>query len=195
LIAVATSPETHYNLGEKVLMFRKHLWIEKPFTTSLSLAKKLFLLAQKNNCYLHVDFPFIFYPPVQKIKELVDKKEIGKPYYYTSFRTNLGLIQKEVDVVWDLALHDLSILLYLFPKLKPIKIYSVGSQHLENYHKKQIANLVINFNDNFTAYIYLSWLSPIKMRLITLVGSKKMILFDVDNLRSQETAYNFEEFF
>lgn len=190
LIAIATPPETHFRLGNLVLENRKHLWVEKPFTTSYNDALKLFKLAKKKNLYLHVDLPYIFYPPVEKIKEIIDKGEIGKPFYYTSWRTNLGLVQKEVDVVWDLAPHDLSIIFYLFPKLDVEKVRILGSSHLKNHSKNQIANLVINFNNGFAAYIYLSWLSPVKIRLVTIGGSEKMILFDDINPTEKIKIYN-----
>jgi len=112
------------------------------------------------------------------MKELIEKNEIGKPFYYTSIRTNLGLIQKEVDVIWDLAPHDYSIIFSLFPNIKPVKTTIDGSFHVGESQKKQIANLVTHFDNGFTSYIHLSWLSPAKIRLITIGGSDKMILFD-----------------
>ena len=178
LIAIATQPETHFRLGNLVLDAGKHLWIEKPFTTSLGEAKKLLEKAKQRKKYLHVDLPFIFYGPVVKIKELLEKRVIGKPLYFTSSRTNLGLIQRKIDVVWDLAPHDLSIIFYLFPDLKVKKVGIHGSSPVGQGKKHQIANLVIEFNRNFTAYIHLSWLSPAKIRLITIGGKRKMILFD-----------------
>jgi predicted dehydrogenase len=178
LIAIATPPETHYKLGKMALEAGKHLWIEKPFTTSYTHAKELYEIAQKKNLSLHVDLPFMFYGPVLKMKELIEKKEIGKPFYYTSIRTNLGLIQKEVDVIWDLAPHDFSIIFSLFPTIKPVKIDIDGSSHVGDAHKKQIANLVVHFDNGLCAYIHLSWLSPAKIRLITIGGEEKMILFD-----------------
>jgi len=190
IIAIATPPETHYKLGEKILLAKKHLWVEKPFTTSYHDAKKLIEIADKKNLYIHVDLPFLFYPPVEKIKNLVDNEVIGKPYYFTSLRTNLGLIQKEVDVVWDLAPHDLSIIFYLFPKLniKSVKIF--GSSHLTNHYKPQIATIIIYFIEGLVAYIYLSWLSPVKIRLIKIGGSKKMILFDDINPTEKIKIYD-----
>lgn len=178
MIAVATSPETHYPLGKMILEKGKHLWIEKPCTTSLHDAKKLYKLAKRNKLYLHVDFPFIFYGPVLKMKELIDTNVIGTPLYYSSLRTNLGLIQKTVDVIWDLSPHDLSILFHLFPNKKVTNVQAVGSSLIHNAEKNQIANLVVQFDKKMTAYIHLSWLSPMKLRLITLGGNKKMILFD-----------------
>ncbi len=178
IIAVASPPETHYPLGNMILEKGKHLWIEKPFTTSLRDARKLYALARQKKLYLHVDLPFIFYGPVMKIKELINKKVIGNPFYYSSIRTNLGLIQKTADVLWDLAPHDLSILFYLFPDKKVIRVHANGSSPISNVGKDQIANLVVEFDERFTAYIHVSWLSPVKLRLITIGGGKKMILFD-----------------
>ncbi|MCL4417626.1 MAG: hypothetical protein M1365_13190 [Actinobacteria bacterium] len=109
---------------------------------------------------------------------MLDKNKIGKPLYYSSIRSNLGLIQKGVDVIWDLAPHDLSILFYLFPKLNIKKVNVSGSRHVGNSENYQIANLILECENHFMAYIYLSWLSPVKMRLITLGGKDKMILFD-----------------
>jgi len=190
MIAIATSPETHAALGRKVLEKHKHLWIEKPFTTSLKDAQALYDLAKKNNLYLHVDFPFIFYGPVLKMQELLQNKSLGEPSYYTSFRTNLGLIQKNVDVVWDLAPHDLSILFHLFPQKKVVNVQIIGSSPITNGETNQIANLVVEFDNHFTAYIHLSWLSPVKLRLITLGGRKKMILFDDINPSEKIKIYD-----
>lgn len=178
LVAIATPPETHFKLGQSVLKNKKHLWIEKPFTTSFKEASKLLNFAKKNRLYLHVDLPYIFSGPIVKIKELLDKKAIGMPYYFSSVRTNLGLIQKNTDVILDLAPHDLSIIYYLFPKITLKKIHVEGSAHLQNTNKYQIANLAIHFKNGFIAYIHLSWLSPTKLRLITIGGKEKMILFD-----------------
>jgi predicted dehydrogenase len=178
LIALATPPETHYFLGKKILESGKHLWIEKPFTNKYEHADGLSKIAKNKNLLIHVDFPFIFHGPVIKIKEMLEKNKIGKPLYYSSVRSNLGLIQKGVDVIWDLAPHDLSILFYLFPKLVVNSINVSGSKHIGNSKYFQIANLVLKCEDRFMAYIYLSWLSPVKFRLTTIGGRDKMILFD-----------------
>jgi|SRR3989344_408080 len=190
MIAIATTPETHFLLGKKVLESNKHLWIEKPFTTSLADAQKLYNLAVNRHLYLHVDFPFIFYGPVLKIQELLSKRTIGEPFYYTSFRSNLGLIQKNIDVIWDLAPHDLSIIFHLFPDRQITRIQTIGSSPIANGEKNQIANLAIEFEKNFTAYIHLSWLSPVKLRLITIGGKKRMILFDDINPSEKIKIYD-----
>ena len=177
-IAIATPPHTHFGLAKKVLSSGKHLWIEKPFTTKNNDAEEIFKIAKNKKLYLHVDFPYIFHDPVLKIKKIIDKEQIGKLYYYSSIRENLGLVQEKVNVIWDLAPHDLSILFYLFPKFKVKRIESSGSNHLKNHSEFEIANIVIKFDNGFTAYIHLSWLSPTKTRLIKIGGSKKMIEFD-----------------
>lgn len=178
LVAIATPPETHYSLAKKGLESNKHIWIEKPFTTRHKDANELLIIAKKKKLYIHVDFPFIFYGPVQKMKEIIDSGDIGKPFYYDSIRTNLGLIQKGVDVVWDLVPHDLSILFYLFPHLKTGPVHMQGSSHILHNPQKQIAYVTMQGTNNFAAYMHVSWISPVKIRMITIGGTKKMIVFD-----------------
>jgi len=122
--------------------------------------------------------PFIFHGPVRKIKELIDSGKIGKVYYYNSIRTNLGLVQTGADVVWDLAPHDLSILFHLFPDAGVKQVHIHSSSHLPNTKVAQIGSLYLELDNGVAAYIHLSWLSPVKMRLITIGGQKRMILFD-----------------
>lgn len=190
LIVVSTPPKTHFSLGEKILKSGKHLWVEKPFTTSFKKAKKLFDFAKTKHLYLHVDLPYIFSSPVMSIKKILKNKAIGKPYFYNSIRTNLGLIQSDTNVLWDLAPHDISILYYLFPDLKVKKIVATGSSHLKNDFKNEISSLILYFTNNFVAYIHLSWLSPAKIRLITIGGQKKMILFDDIQPTEKVKVYN-----
>ncbi len=178
LIVIATPPETHHQLALKALNHGKNIWVEKPFTTKYEDAKEVVDLAKSLNLYVHIDFPFIFSGPVKKIKSILDKKIIGKPYYFDSIRTNLGNIQSKVDVIWDLAPHDLSIIFYLFPEFSFKNLHYNGSSHIKHNNLSQIANLVLDFSDDFTAYIHLSWLSPVKTRLITIGGSKQMVVFD-----------------
>jgi predicted dehydrogenase len=178
LIALATPPESHYALGKMILLSGKHLWVEKPFTNTYENASELAQIARDKGLLIHVDFPFIFYGPVMKIKEMIGKRKIGKPLYYSSIRSNLGLIQSGVDVIWDLAPHDLSILFYLFPELVVKNVKVSGSKHIGNNKYLQIADLVLECEGHFMAYIFLSWLSPVKIRLTTIGGKNKMILFD-----------------
>lgn len=178
VVALAIPPHLHYELASRAVSRGKHLWLEKPFTTSLKDGKKLVRSAYRRGLKIHVDYPYVFYGPFRKMKSLIEKNGIGKPYYYTSFRSNLGLIQEKVDIIWDLAPHDLSILFYLFPKMNVSSIISSGSSFIYNKKSPEIAHVILKCADGFTAYLHLSWLSPVKWRVITIGGSRKMIVLD-----------------
>lgn len=176
LVAIATPLSTHYELARRALGDNKHVLIEKPMTTTSKEAQDLIRIAKTNNKIIMVGFTFVYSEAVRKIKQLIDKNELGKPYYYDSTRINSGILQKDMNVIWDLACHDLSIINFLFPH-KPISIQAFGSRFL-NKKLDEIAYLVISYEDNFTAHINVSWLSPVKIRSTLICGSKKMVNYD-----------------
>lgn len=177
LIAIATPPKTHYAIAKKALMAKKHVFVAKPIATEFNEAKELMKIAQDNKLLLHCDLTYLYTGAVITIKKLLEKRGIGKPIYYDSIRTNLGLIQSDVNVIWDLAPHDFSIILSLF-KSKPRRIFAIGSKHHNSSTSEEIAHITINFKNNFIAHIHVSWLSPVKLRTILIGGNKRMIHYN-----------------
>ena len=177
LVAIATPPETHYEIARNTLLSGKHILIEKPFTTSVKEAEELINLSEKLNLKIFVDHTFVFHPVVRKIKEIIMKGELGKIYYFDSERINLGLLQTGVNVVWDLAIHDFSIISYLFPNLKVKKIKAFSSRHIHPYYE-DIAHIMMEADNGFIAHIHVSWISPVKFRKTVIGGEKKMIWWD-----------------
>lgn len=175
-VVVATPIATHFRIGEKVLKAGKHLLLEKPMTTSLSEALSLIELARNRRKVLMVDHTFVYKDAVRKIKKLIEEGKIGKLQYFDSTRTNLGLFQQDVNVMWDLAAHDVSILLFLV-KEKPISVQASGVSHTKN-GVENIAYIIIKYRSGFVAHINCSWSSPVKIRLTLIGGSKKMIVFN-----------------
>src|SRR3989344_8640915 len=175
-VIVATPISTHFKLGKKVLEANKHLLLEKPMTSSLSEALSLINLAKKRKKVLLVDHTFLYTDAVQKIKKLIASNEIGRINYFDSTRTNLGLFQKDVNVLWDLASHDISILLYLL-KERPISIQASGVSHTKN-EVENIVFVTIKYASGLVAHFNVSWSSPVKIRLILIGGTKKMIVYN-----------------
>lgn len=188
LVAIATPLSTHFMLAEKALKSKKHVLIEKPMTQNSKEAIGLAKLAKQNNKILMVGFTFVYSESIKKIKEILSNKELGQIYYYDSTRINLGLIQNDVNVIWDLACHDFSIINYLFNKV-PISIHAFGSKFI-NKKNEEIAHIIIKFKGNFSAHINVSWLSPVKLRSIIIGGSKKMITFDDISPNEKIRIYN-----
>jgi predicted dehydrogenase len=176
IVVIATPVYTHYNIAMSCLEAGKHIWVEKPFTATTTEAESLIEIAEKRNLKIFVDHTFIYTGAVRKMKELVDKGELGKILYFDSERINLGLFQRDVNVVWDLAPHDLSIMNYV---LGNHKIEAVCSNGIANYNgKENIAHLSIYFEDNCFAHFHVNWTSPVKIRRMIVGGDKKMLVFD-----------------
>ncbi|ACF12836.1 oxidoreductase domain protein [Chloroherpeton thalassium ATCC 35110] len=175
-VAIATPVSTHYPLAKKALEAGKHCFVEKPFTTTVAEAEDLINTAEKKGLKIMVDHTFIYTGAVRKIKEVVDKQMLGDLYYFDSVRVNLGLFQHDVNVVWDLAPHDLSIMDYVLGK-KPTSVSAIGSDHtgsgLEN-----MAYLTVGFNNGLMAHFHVNWLAPVKIRKTLIGGSKSMIVYD-----------------
>jgi predicted dehydrogenase len=175
-IVVATPVHLHYDLGMRSLLAGKHTFIEKPMAPSASQCNELVDLARKKKLTLMVGHTFIYSTPVRRIKEIVDSGEIGEIQYISSRRLNLGLFQKDINVAWDLAPHDISIILYLLGR-PPVSINCQGKAHV---HKdiEDVTNMSLNFDNGGFAIIHSSWLDPNKVREMVIVGSRKMIVYN-----------------
>jgi predicted dehydrogenase len=175
-VVIATPVHSHYLLAKEALEHHKHIWVEKPFTLNSIQAKKLIELAEKKGVNIFVDHTFIYTEAIQKIKSLIINNEIGDINYFDSVRINLGLFQHDINVIWDLAPHDISIMLYLLSKYK---VEAISANGVANYSKQEnIAQLCIYFSENCFGNINVNWTSPVKIRKILIGGSKKMLLFD-----------------
>ncbi len=177
-IIIATPVFTHYNLAKKALESGKHIWVEKPFTTTSQQGEELIEIADKKGLKIFVDHTFIYTGAVQKIKELVDQGELGDIIYFDSVRINLGLFQHDVNVIWDLAPHDLSIMKYILPDKKILGVTATGISNYET-DQENIAHLSLHFeNNSCLAHFHVNWTSPLKIRRMIVAGNKKMLVFD-----------------
>jgi predicted dehydrogenase len=174
-IAIVTPVWTHYELAKAALENGKHVFVEKPLTSNSEQGEELIELAQKKNLRLMVDHTFLFTGAVRKIRQLLNEQALGKLYYYDSTRVNLGLFQHDINVIWDLAPHDLSIMDYLIGK-SPEAIVATGQRHLNGH--EDIAYLTLYFPDNVIAHVNVNWLSPVKIRMTLIGGEKKMLLWN-----------------
>jgi predicted dehydrogenase len=175
-IVIATPVFTHYDLAKRALEAGKHVLIEKPMTANAAEAQELIDIAARNNRVVMVDHTFLYTGSVQKIKSLIAEEQLGALQYFDSTRINLGLIQPDVNVLWDLAPHDLSILFYLYPGT-PYSVQATGVSHTGN-GIENIAYMTVNYQEDFIAHFNCSWSSPVKLRNILIGGDKKMVLFD-----------------
>ncbi len=175
-VAVITPVSTHYEIAKKALLNGKHIFVEKPFTASIQQAEELIELAERKNLTIMVDHTFLFTGSVKKIKEYIDDDVLGAIYYFDSIRINLGLFQRDVNVIWDLAPHDLSIMNYLIGK-QPVAVAATGISHFGN-EIENVAYITIYFPGNLIAHFNLSWVSPVKIRTTLIGGDKKMIVWN-----------------
>jgi predicted dehydrogenase len=176
IIAIATPVDTHFKLAKKALEAGKHIWVEKPFTSNSSQGEELIELAESKKVKIFVDHTFIYTGAVRKMKELVDNKELGKILHFDSVRINLGLFQRDINVIWDLAPHDLSIMNYV---ISEHKVSAVSAHGIANYNgKENIAHISVYFEDNCFAHFHVNWTSPVKIRKMIVGGDKKMLVFD-----------------
>ncbi|MBI9080377.1 MAG: Gfo/Idh/MocA family oxidoreductase [Pseudodesulfovibrio sp.] len=175
-VVIATPVASHYPLALEALKAGKHVWVEKPFTSTVEQGEILLNEAEKRGLTIIVDHTFIYTGAVQKIKSLLDEKQLGNVYYYDSVRINLGLFQHDVDVLWDLAVHDFAILHYLFGK-KPAAISAIGKSHVAG-RPENTAFVSLMYDDNFIAHINANWLSPVKVRQILIGCDRKMVVFN-----------------
>jgi predicted dehydrogenase len=176
IIVISTPVDTHYSFAKKALEAGKHIWVEKPFTASSEEGEELIEIADRKNLKIFVDHTFIYNGAVQKIKELLNKNELGNIIYFDSERINLGLFQRDVNVVWDLAPHDLSIMAHL---LSNHKMKALVANGIANFNgKENLAHICIYFEDNCFAHFHINWVSPVKIRRIIVGGDKKMLVYD-----------------
>jgi predicted dehydrogenase len=175
-IAISTPVSTHYALALAALEAGKHVLVEKPITNTSEEALRLIDEADRRNLVLMVDHTFVYTGAVRKIRELIDKGALGEIYYYDSTRANLGLFQQDVDVIWDLAVHDLSIMEYILPK-HPTTVSATGIGHV-NGAAENIAYVTTFYDGSLIAHVNVNWLSPVKIRRTLIGGSKEMIVYD-----------------
>jgi predicted dehydrogenase len=175
-IAVVTPVATHFHIAKAVLMAGKHVLVEKPLTATAREAEELNDLATRNQRTLMVDHTFVYTGAVRKMKEIVASGELGDLLYFDSVRINLGLFQKDINVVWDLAPHDLSIMDYLIER-QPDAVSAIGSCHIEP-GIENIAYLMMHFANDFIAHFHFNWLAPVKIRRTMIAGTSKMVLYD-----------------
>ena len=176
IVAVATPVHTHYKFASEALSSGKNVFIEKPMTASVNEAEDLIRLSEKHHRKLMVGHTFEYTSAVRKMKEIIDAGELGDIYYISSQRLNLGLFQQDINVIWDLAPHDISIILYLLGQ-EPVSVSAIGSSHI-NPLIEDVAVLSMQFSNNLIAFVQTSWLDPDKIRKMTVVGSKKMMVYD-----------------
>jgi len=174
-IAVVTPVWTHYELTKAALQNGKHVFVEKPFTNTVEQADELIELAIRKNLKIMIDHTFLFTGAVKKIHELLEAGTLGPLYYYDSTRVNLGLFQHDVNVIWDLAPHDLSIMDYLIQE-KPEAIVATGQTHLNGF--EDVAFVTVYFPNKIIAHVNVNWLSPVKVRTTLIGGEKKMLLWN-----------------
>lgn len=175
-VVIATPVRTHFELARKSLMAGKHTLVEKPMAASSDQCRELIALAEERNLILMVGHTFIYSTPVRRIKEIVDSGEIGELIYISSSRLNLGLYQSDINVAWDLAPHDISIILYVVGR-RPVSVNCRGKAHLKP-GIEDVVHMTLDFANGGFSSITNSWLDPNKVRRMTFVGSRKMILYD-----------------
>lgn len=175
-VIIATPANSHYNIIKKALESKKHVLTEKPITLDSKECLELIKIAKENKKILMVAHTFLFNDSIKSLKEYINKEEFGKILHLHASRTGLGPIRKDVNSLWDLATHDISIFLYLLNE-KPISVNAVGSSFIQK-DVEDISNITLNFSNGKTANIQVSWIHPKKVREITVVGSKKMIVFN-----------------
>lgn len=187
-VAIATPVFTHFDLAKSCLEHGKHVMIEKPMASSSDQCLELIKLAEQYDRRLMVGHTFEYTAAVNKAKEIVESGELGEIYYISSVRVNLGLFQPDINVIWDLAPHDISIILYLLDKF-PVSISAQGKAHFKK-HIEDVATTTLNFANGAIAFLHNSWLDPDKIRRTTIVGSKKMLVYDDINTNEKIKIYD-----
>jgi predicted dehydrogenase len=188
LIAIATPVSSHFALAEKALRAGKHVLVEKPLAASVAEAEQLVALAAEMKRQLFVDHTFVFTPAVRKMREMVEGGSIGELLYYDSTRINLGIFQHDVDVVWDLVPHDLSILDFLLGGKVPVSVSCTGVAHYGEL--ADLAYVTLNYERGFVAHFNVNWLAPVKIRQILLCGDKQMMVYDEHTVQEKVRIYD-----
>jgi predicted dehydrogenase len=191
-VIIATPVFTHFPLAQKALLNGKHVLLEKPMASSVAECETLIELAIQKNLVLMVDHTFLYTGAVEKIKEIIDANTLGNIKYLDSTRINLGLFQADINVLWDLAPHDLSILRYIYNE-KPHSVNVTGVSHTGN-GIENIAFMTINYKSGFIAHLNFSWTSPVKVRMMLIGGDKKMIIYNdvepTEKIKMYDTTYD-----
>jgi predicted dehydrogenase len=187
-IAVATPVATHFEIASYALRKGKHVVVEKPMCANTAEAEELIAIAVRNDLALLVDHVYVFHPAVRMLKQLVDSSELGKISYFDALRVNLGLFQPDVNVLWDLAPHDFSILDFLFDE-EPAHIEATGYFHV-TATRPDIVYVTAHYKSRMIAHLNLSWMSPVKVRRTAIGGSKKMVVWDDLNTEERIKIYN-----
>lgn len=194
-VMIATPLSTHFDLARKALRKGKHVFVEKPFTASSEQAIELIGLAEQKKLTLAVGHTFLYSPPVTKIKEIIDRGELGKLFYISSTRVNLGLHQKDVSVIWDLAPHDLSMMMHWLDEA-PVEVLATGKDFVQR-GIPDVAFLFLRFASGAIAHAQVSWLSPSKLRRTTIVGAAKMLVYDdtehLEQVKIFDKGVNFKD--
>jgi predicted dehydrogenase len=175
-VVIATPVRFHFEMARASLREGKHTFVEKPMASSVAECEELLEIAETKNLILMIGHTFVYSAPVQRIKKIIDSDDLGQVQYISSQRLNLGLFQKDINVAWDLAPHDISIILYIM-KEPPVSVNCQGKAHVNN-NIEDVTNMTLNFAGGGLAIIQSSWLDPNKVRRITVVGNKKMLVYD-----------------
>lgn len=190
-VVIATPVFTHFKLAQRALQNGKHVLLEKPMASSVQECETLISLAAQKNLLVMVDHTFLYTGAVEKIKEIIDADTLGNIKYLDSTRINLGLFQPDINVLWDLAPHDLSILRYVYDE-KPFSVNATGISHTHN-GIENIAFMTVNYQSGFIAHFNCSWSSPVKVRMMLIGGDKKMIIYNdvepTEKIKIYDTAY------
>jgi predicted dehydrogenase len=187
-IVIATPVSTHFQLAREALLHGKHVLVEKPLTASVTEAEELVALAQEQQRVLMVGHTFVYNPAVNELRKLVQGGDLGKIYSIEAERVNLGLFRHDINVIWDLAPHDISILLYLLDK-KPERIKVQAHANVQP-HIEDVAHLDLEFADGMNAHVHVSWLHPCKIRRVTVIGDARMVVYDDTNPAEMIKVYN-----
>src|SRR5438270_2019412 len=187
-VIIATPVRTHYRLAKEALLSGKHVLVEKPLTANIAEAEELVALAQEQGRILMVGHTFEYNPAVNELRKLVQSGELGKIYCIEAERVNLGLFRSDINVIWDLAPHDISILLYVLG-MKPEQVKVQAHTHLQP-HIHDIAHLDLGFANGTSAHIHVSWLHPCKIRRVTVIGDARMVVYDDTNPAEMIKVYN-----
>jgi predicted dehydrogenase len=175
-VVIATPVSSHFDLAMGALRAGKHVLVEKPLASNSDQARTLIAEAAARKLVLMVDHTFVYTEAVRKIRDLITSNALGQIYYYDAVRVNLGLFQHDVNVIWDLAIHDLSIMDYVLPK-KPVAVSATGISHVPG-QPENVAYITLFFADTEMAHVHVNWLTPVKVRHTLIGGSEKMILYD-----------------
>ena len=187
-VAIATSVSSHFDIAMQALRAGKHVLVEKPLTATSDEAARLIDEAERRNLVLMVDHTFVYTAAVRKIRDLVANKELGDIHYYDSVRVNLGLFQHDVSVIWDLAVHDLSIMDFVLPA-SPRAVSATGMNHVPAA-PENVAFITVFFDCPIIAHMHVNWLAPVKIRRTLIGGSRKMIVYDDLEPSEKVKVYN-----